>query len=251
MDYPFLLFVVSLVTLWLSAQVGCYLCRRKEDLDEGDKADLSVVLTAALTLLGLIIGFTFSMAITRYDQRKNLESEEANAIGTEYYRAGLLPDAEATRLRGLLKDYLSQRVLFYTATDKHELQRISSSTGQLQDDLWSGLQDSALAQPTPVIALAVSGLNDVLNSQGYTEAAWRNRIPVGAWALMAIIAVCCNILVGYTAKHHEAKPRRYFFVLPFLVSVSFLLIADIDSPRGGMILVRPLNLETVASSLHR
>src|SRR4051794_34464312 len=103
MDYPLLIFLIGLVTFWLSAQLGCYLCRRRSQLDEGDRTDLGVVLTAALTLLGLIIGFTFSMAITRYDQRKDYESAEANAIGTEYIRAGLLPDAQAKRLRESLR----------------------------------------------------------------------------------------------------------------------------------------------------
>jgi hypothetical protein len=94
-------------------------------MESEEREDFGVLLTATLTLLGLIIGFTFSMAISRYDQRKNYEEEEANAIGTEYLRAN------ATQT-----------------------------------------------------ALAVMGMNDVLNTQGYTQAAWWNRIPMAAWGLM-------------------------------------------------------------------
>jgi len=248
MNYPHLVFALSLVVLWLTATTGAYLRRRRRHLEEAEHEDLGVILAAALTLLGLIVGFSFSMAVSRYDQRKNYEEEEANAIGTEYVRASLLPAADATRVRALLRSYLDQRVLFYTTRDAHRLRQINASTAQLQADLWFAVQAPAAAQPTPLIALAVSGMNDVLNSQGYTQAAWWNRIPVAAWGLMGAMAICCNLLVGYNARQTGAKPLR-FFVLPMIVAVSFLLIADLDSPRGGLIRVRPQNLVTLSLSL--
>ena len=82
--------------------------------EKEEREDFGIVLSAALTLLTLILAFSFSMAITRYDQRKNYEEAEANAIGTEYVRADLLPPAEAVKVRELLRKYLDQRVLFYT-----------------------------------------------------------------------------------------------------------------------------------------
>jgi hypothetical protein len=112
------------------------------------------------------------MALGRYDQRKNYEEEEANAIGTEYARAGLLPAVDAAKVRALLLNYLDQRILFYTTRDEQQLAQIDAQTAKLQAELWSAVQAPAVAQPTPVIALAVSGMNDVLNSQGYTQAAW-------------------------------------------------------------------------------
>jgi FtsH-binding integral membrane protein len=248
MDSPLLIFAISLTVLWLSAQAGAYLSRRKGKLEEDEHADLGVILAATLTLLSLIIGFTFSMAITRYDQRKDFEATEANAIGTEYARVGLLPAADTHKVRELLRFYVDQRVLFYTTRSALKLQQIDAATSRLQTDLWSAVQDRASAQPTPVVALVVSGMNDVLNSQAYTHASWWNRIPIAAWALMAAIAICCGCLVGYTARRSEGKAKR-FFVLPLTVSISFFLIADIDSPRGGIIRVHPENLERVSWSL--
>ena len=99
------------------------------------------------------------------------------------------------------------------------------------------------------MALALSGMNDVLNSQGYTQAAYWNRIPVAAWGLMVSIAICCNLLIGYAARRAEAK-AILFFVLPLVVSISFFLIADIESPRSGVIRVRPQNLESLSQSLN-
>jgi len=247
MDFPFLVFFVSLVVLALSVWIGILL-RNREVIEEDLRKDLDIILAATLTLLGLIIGFSFSMAISRYDQRKNYEEAEANAIGTEYVRADLLPGPDAARLRALLKDYLGQRILFYQNRDEHELQKINDRTAQLQTELWSAVQVPGEAHPTQVIALAVSGMNDVLNSQGYTQAAWWNRIPIAAWALMAAIAICSNVLVGYAA-HSVKTGIIQMLVLPLVLSISFLLIADIDSPRRGVIRVHPQNLISLVQNL--
>jgi hypothetical protein len=246
LDSPLLVFTLSFIALWLSALVGDFLRKKVRTMDEAQRQDFGVVQAAALTLLGLLIGFTFSMALSRYDQRKNYEEAEANAIGTEYVRADLLPAVDAASLRELLRKYLDQRVLFYTIRDAQQLRQVDSDTAQLQNRLWSAVQARAATQPTPTGALAVSGMNDVLNSQGYTQAAWWNRIPAAAWLLVAAIAICCNLLVGYGA--HRTSPGL-FTVLPLAVSVSFFLIADIDSPRGGLVRVQPQNLVSLSQAL--
>jgi hypothetical protein len=81
-DSPIRLFFLSLFGLWLSAQIGASV-QRWRTLEENQREDFNVVQAATLTLLSLIIGFSFSLAINRYEQRKNYEEEEANAIGTE------------------------------------------------------------------------------------------------------------------------------------------------------------------------
>jgi hypothetical protein len=247
-DFPILSLVVSFGLLWLGAEIGSLLRNRLAALKEEDRSDFGIVLGAALTLLGLLIGFTFSMVVSRYDQRKTYEEAEANAIGTEYVRADLLPTANATEVRELLKKYLDQRVSFYTTREPHRLAQINNDTTGLQTKLWSAVRGPALAQPTPVIALAVSGMNDVLNSQGYTQAAWWNRLPRSVWVLMMAIAFGCNLLIGFGARRRE---RRLFLIVPIAISISFFLIADIDSPRRGTIHVVPQNLLSLSQSLTR
>ncbi len=246
--YPLLVLTLGLVTLWLSARIGVSFRKRRRDVEETQREDFGVIVAAALTLLALIIGFSFSMASSRYDQRKNLEESEANAIGTEYVRADFLPSVDAARVRTLLRNYLDQRVLFYETRDDRQLRQIDAATDQLQTDLWSAVQVPAAAQPTPVVTIAVTGMNDVLNSKGYTQAAWLNRIPMAAWGLMIVIAVCCNLLIGYGARRGEAKVIL-LLVLPFIVSISFSLIANIDSPRGGLVRVHPQNLAGLSQTL--
>src|SRR5208283_1093839 len=248
--YPLLLvFPLSFAVLWLAARIGVALRKRRTDDTEDFSQDFGIVLGATLTLLGLLIGFSFSMAISRYDQRKNYEEAEANAIGTEYLRADLLSAGDAAKVRALLREYLDQRILFYTTRDGPQLHQVNTYTASLQDELWSAVRVPAATQPTPILALAVSGMNDVLNSQGYTQAAWWNSIPPAAWALMAAIAVCCNLLVGYGAR--PGRARAYLLlVLPLVVAVAFYLIADLDSPRTGIIRVQPQNLLSLSQTLH-
>jgi hypothetical protein len=247
--YPLLIvFPLSFGVLWIAARIGVALRKRRTD-EEGDfSQDFGIVLGATLTLLGLVIGFTFSMAINRYDQRKDYEEAEANAIGTEYIRADLLPVADAAKVQALLKQYLAQRILYYGTDNEQQLGQINASTAELQSALWSAVRAPAMVQPTPIIALAVAGMNDVLNSQGYTQAAWWNRIPIAAWVLMTAIALCSSLLVGYGSRS-TGEGARLLLVLPLVVAIAFMLIADIDTPRHGMIKVRPQNLMSLGESL--
>ena len=167
-----------------------------DSLAEDERSDFGVILAATLTLLGLIIGFSFSMATGRYDLRKTYEEAEANAIGTEYVRVDLLPEPDVAQVRTLLRQYTDLRIRFYTTREFEDLQQINADTAKVQDQLWKAVSQSASAAPTPVRTLAVSGMNDVLNSQGYTQAAWWNRIPLGAWFLMFGIAVFCECADG-------------------------------------------------------
>jgi hypothetical protein len=246
--HPFVVFVLSFLVMWLSAWIGLSLRQRRAKLETGVHQDLDLIVSATLTLLGLIIGFSFSMAISRYDQRKSLEEAEANAIGTEYIRAGLLPADDAAKVRALLKSYLNERILFYVTRDREELQHIDAKTAQLQAGLWSVVQSPAMAQPNPLSALVLSGMNDVLNSQGYTQAAWWNRIPPGAWWLMAAVAICSNLLIGYDSRLAGQRAVR-LLIVPFVLCIAFFAIADIDSPRRGVIRVNPQNLMSLAQSL--
>src|SRR6266481_4935315 len=153
-DNPLIVFALALFALWLSARIGSSFLKRRLNLEEGVREDFSIILTATLTLLVLIIGFSFLMGISRYDQRKNYEEAEANAIGTEYVRADLLPAADAARVRALLRNYLDDRVLFYKTRDDRQLGQIDAATAELETNLWSAVQAPAAAQPTPTVAIA-------------------------------------------------------------------------------------------------
>ena len=234
---PFFVLILTLIVQIIAAFCGNRLRRTLKAYRE-QRPEFDVLRTAALTLLGLLIGFSFAMAVSRYDQRKNLEEAEANSIGTEYLRADLFPPQDAARVRDLLRKYTDKRISYYETKDERLIGEIDAATSKLQADLWSAVLVVSKVEPTPPVTLALSGMNEVINSQGYTQAAWWNRIPLTAWALMGIIAIACNILLGYG----EHRTIWFLLVLPAIVSISFFLIADIDSPRTGLIRILPQNL---------
>ena len=243
---PVLILVLSLTLFWAASLLGIWLRKNVRNLEERNRDDFKFVLGGALTLLGLIIGFTFQMAVSRYDHRKDLEAEEANAIGTEYARADLLPIADATRVHELLKRYIEKRIFTYSSQDEQRLRQVRAETARLQNEMWAVVSASGAAHSTPVTALTVAGMNNVLDLQGYAHAARLNRIPTAAWVLLIVLSLFCNLLLGYGTLE---RIGFLSLILPIALSISLFLIADIDSPRHGVIRVHPQNLETLAESL--
>jgi hypothetical protein len=161
-DSPLAVLVVALIAQVIAALVGDFLRQRARSFKQGERHDFTTVQAATLTLLALIIGFTFSMAVSRYDQRKALEEAEANAIGTEFLRADLLPADDRMRVRDALRKYLDLRIAFYERGIVHASGEIGPLTAAAQDQLWALVVPAAVGQPTPTIALAVSGMSDVI-----------------------------------------------------------------------------------------
>lgn len=247
LKYPLAVGVIFFLLLWASEQFGARVLKPRRKLDEEEHAGFNVILGSTLTLLGLLVGFAFSMAVGRYDQRKNYEEEEANAIGTEYVRLDLLSAADADKLRPMLYHYLQLRIDFYETRNSKHLDQINAAAAAMQNEMWSVVQGAAKAQPSPITALAVAGMNDVLNRQGYTQAAYWNHIPTAAWLLLGIIAVVASVMLGYEVGGLRGKIP--VLVLPAALSIAFFLLADLDSPRGGVIRVYPQNLMALSDSL--
>jgi hypothetical protein len=245
LDYPVLIFFVSFAALWCANWLGTQLRFHRKSISEEERPEFDVVLGAALTLLGLVIGFSFSMAINRFEQRNSFEEEEANAIEAVYLRAGLLPQEDGARVRALLQQYRDLRIQFYLS-GHIETEKLTASTTQAQMELWNAASRPAEAQPTAVAALAVASVNDVIKSEGAARQAWDDRIPAAAWALMFGMALGCNVLLGYGARRAVWKIS---IVLPLVVAVSLAFIADMNSPRGGFIHIRPANLQRLQGIL--
>jgi hypothetical protein len=246
-DHPLLLSSCLFATLWLSILGGVALHRLRR-LEPEERRDFNIILTATLTLLCLILGFSFSMAISRYDQRIGYEEAEANAISAEYARVEMLPATEAADVQALLRTYLAQRVSYYETGNSDQLHQIDGETYRLQKALWAAVKGEAATQPTAVAILVVSGMNDVINSQARAQGSWWNRIPNSAWVLMTIIAICSNLMIGFGGHHVGSRPV-IFLMLPFVLTTTFYLIAEIDSPRSGVIHVVPENLVSLSQSL--
>ena len=131
LHYPLFVLVASFVLQCLAAYVGLLIRAREPSRSADPSSHIDITLGAALTLLALTIAFTLSMAVSRYDLRKNYEEAEANAIGTEYVRADLLPSDGASKVRALLTRYIDRRIQFYSTPEKLEIGQIDADVAQL------------------------------------------------------------------------------------------------------------------------
>jgi len=253
LDHPVVFLLVLLMALGSATRLGAALRTRHGPLEEARRSDFDIVLGATLTLLSLIVAFTFSMAASRYDMRKNYEEGEANAIGTVYVRADLLPAVDAARVQNLLHEYTKLRIRFYTITNytlhtDEQLNELNKATTHKQGQLWAAVVGPVSANQTAPMALVAAGMNDALNSQSYAQAASWNRIPPGAWVLLCTIGLVATIMIGFRFDT-GSRQRMLMLILPTLIAVSLFLISDIDCPRGGVIRVLPLNLMALEPTL--
>jgi hypothetical protein len=242
-------FLVTFLALALAAWFAATRCGSLRQEAVKLNREFEVVQGATLTLLGLIVGFTFSMALDRYEQRKSLESAESAAISTAWLRADLLPAEDRQKVRALLLRYVDSRVAYFDTRMPSRTRAALADSRQLQAELWAAVTTHAKANPTSLTALAVAGIGEVVTSAGDSEASWNNRIPGTAWLLMAAMAVFATLLVGIGLDEGHGFSRM-LLVLPLVIATAFFLIADVESPRMGIIRVVPENLMTLSHTLH-
>ncbi len=245
-DHPLLFFAVTLALFLGSTRMGVLVRLHGHKLTPAERAEFDLVRNAMFTLLGLLIGFAIAMAVSRYDLRKSLEESEANAIGTEFLRLDLMPADVAAKARALLRTYADERIAFYALMNSDELANNAAATADTANALWTAIAPATRAAPTAVTALVAAGMNDVLNSYGYTVAAWRNRLPPEVWMLLILVAASCNVLIGFGAERLSWTTHA---ILPLTASLAILLIADVEGPHNGFVRVHPVNLIDAAASI--
>jgi len=236
----FIALVISLVGLSeLAWHIGLAGSRKKSEADK----DSGTVRSAVLALLGLLLGFSFAVAADRNEARRELLVEEANSIGTTARRAELLPQPHASNVVRFLREYVPLRIEAHREAQFSErFVTLRKRTAELQDRLWAEAVAAAAEQPSPITASFVSSLNETMDLEGKRIAAKRNHVPGAVWLLLLCVSGCGLWLVSYqagTSGRHSILER---FVFPVLVAIVITLITDIDTPRGGLILLdeRPL-----------
>lgn len=250
LDHPVGLFVVATVVLLLVHEIGYRLrafAKRRDD-DDWEK-EVHQTRNQIAVLLSLLIGFTMSMALSRFDQRKELVIEEANAIGTAYLRAGMQAEPIRSAAPGLFRDYVDARLaIFGTASDIDDQSSAVKRARQIQDELWRQATVAAQQTPTPITGLYVSALNDVIDIDAKRVAARRNRVPQDIWALMTVLAILTSLIIGYGQRHRAALAT---FIPVLTVAISMSLIADLDSPVNGLIQVSQQSMQMLSDDLHK
>ena len=204
--------------------------------DERRKAQISTIQGAILGLLALLLGFTFSMAVTRYENRRDLVLQEANSIGTTYLRASLLPDSQKTALEAKLRRYVDVRLAFYGAgNDDAKIAAAENESAAMQRELWAHAIAAAKEAPTPVTATFIVTLNETIDLDAARLHALRSRVPSVVWLLVLVVAGAGCYASGYSAGASGARTGFSNGMLPVLIAVVITLISDFDRPRQGLI----------------
>jgi len=242
-------FPIVLLVGALSMESGFRLARwrlaRKKHETEGPTG---VMVGSMLGLLGFILAFTFGLAATQFDARRQAVLHDANAVGTAYLRAGLLPEPHARTVRTLLREYVEVR-----ETSVRE-QRIAEGIARavaIQSRLWSEAQAAAATLPQQVpTGLFIQALNDVIDQHTLRVAAGLySRVPNVVWLTLVGLTVVGMGSVGFQTGLSE-RPRSVAGLgLAAVFGVVIYLVADIDRPLAGSIQVQRWAMEELLRSM--
>jgi hypothetical protein len=235
-DQWLVIFIVLLLLLGFS-ELGFRLGRRlHERKDEPRKGQIGSVQGAVLALLGLLLGFTFSMAIGRFEHRRELVLQEANSIGTTWLRAALLPEPQHLAVEDLLRRYVDARLAFYDAgSEAARRDEAEAATARLQRELWTHTVAAAKAAPTPITATFIATLNDTIDLDATRLHALRSKVPGAVWLLVLVVAAAGCYASGYGTGATGVRSVFANLLLPALIAIVVTLISDLDRPRQGLI----------------
>lgn len=216
----------------------CFLVGRGVKRKTPDLADSPIgsVQGAILALLGLLLGFSFAMAVGRYDVRRNLAVDEANSIGTTWLRAEFLSGKSGLEVRTILKDYTKLRIESIAALPKSpEMDSLIRRNGEFETRMWEIARREAASNPSPVTVSFITSLNETFDLGSSRIYAARNHVPGAVWLLLIVVAGCGAGGSGYFQGLSMSRSSLNQLVFPVLIAVVITLISDMDRAKHGLI----------------
>ena len=249
-NYPLLsIFLVGVVLVFLACEIGWRLGRRRES--QGVGGNVAALEQSLLGVVALMIGFSFLMALTRFEMRRESVLNEANAIGTTALRARLLPEPYRTESLKLLREYVQMRVDYIpSGKSMVELPAAVNRSNQIQEGLWQQVKAlSAKDNNVVPTGLYIQTLNDMIDNQGKRLSALRNQIPEEVLiSLFAVAAISCGF-AGYASRLDPLRTRLPAAITAALVCAVIFIILDLDAPSTGLIKIDQQSMIDTAASL--
>ena len=242
------LFVATLLIVLLSIECGYRLGRYRHKLSEQEKeSPVGAMSGASLGLLAFLLAFTFGLAATRFDTRRELVVDEANAVGTSWLRAGFLPE-HRQEIRALLRQYVDVRL---ETVQSEDIRKGIRRSEQLQNQLWAQTVDLAEKNPSSiVVGLFIQSLNEMIDLHGKRVAtAFLSRIPAAIWATLYAVATLALAAMGYHGGLAGTRRSLAILAVAFTFSAVMWLIADLDRPQEGTLKVSQQPLIDLRNSM--
>jgi hypothetical protein len=247
-----LILLGSIIFLLAATEMGFRLGRRaRSGVDQVSRSEISTIQGAMLGLLALILGFTFAMAMNRFEARKQVVLEESNAIGTTFLRAQMLPKPPRQEISDQLRRYVDAKLAFDAAgIDRKRLRQAGEETDRLQRQLWS--QATALGEKDPrsiITGLFIQSLNEMIDLHAKGITALENHVPEIIIVLLYFVAIMAIGLIGYGCG--LGGQRNFFVTLmaSILIAAVIMVIIDLDRPRRGLIKVSQQRMLDLKDSL--
>lgn len=254
-DIPAGLIVVGLLVATVSAIEAGYRIglRRRERTDEPARAHIHLTETSTLGLLALLIAFSFSLALQRYDTRSDQVVDEANAVGTAYLRIDLLPAPVREDARRLMREYVDLRVKSSRLTTTQDEWRASvAEAPALHSILWAQAMRAAQLDPSPVTSgLYIQALNEMFDSFGRRDAGLNRHVPEMVLFLLFGVFLVAAAIVGFASGSSGHRPPAVSLVMVALIVLLVYVVLDLDRPRRGLIEVPKQSLYDLQASIHK
>jgi hypothetical protein len=225
--------VVGLASFEFGFRIAIY---RQQQHQEEKESPVGGMVAGTLGLLAFMLAFTFGMAGSRFEDRRQVVLTEANAIGTCYLRAAMLPEPMRTEVKNLLREYVDLRIEAVQQPGK--LEEAVSKSEALQEQLWTQAVAVTEKDRSPIAALFVASLNDVIDLHATrVMAGLRSRVPGVIWIVLYVLAILAMEMIGYHAG--LANSRRSIAAVALIIGFALVLflIADLDRPGQGMLRV--------------
>jgi hypothetical protein len=237
-DVPVLLLfaifaAVTFIAYEIGFQVGHWYQARTPGVQEGPTG---VLVGSLLALLAFLLAITMGMASDRFDTRRGLVLEEANAMGTTYLRAGYLPEPASSEIRNLLREYVPLRV---APSDRATLVANIQRSEELLEEMWSVAEAEAkVTQQGDLMSTFIESLNETIDlNESRIAAGVYARVPASILWLLVIGSVLTLGMVGYSAGLTARRDLLSAIVLIVALGAVLALVIDLDQPRQGFVQV--------------
>jgi hypothetical protein len=240
---------ISLLLGLLSVEAGARVARfRKGRAKDKTEAPVAPIVASTLGLLAFLLAFTFGMAASRFEERRQAVLAESNAISTTYLRSSMLPEPMGTDSRTLLRQYVDVRIA--GARPEQAAQALAKSK-ELHKQLWATAVAAAQKERTPMTSLFMQSLNDVINlHEKRVVAALYNRVPSAIWLGLYSLLVLAMAVMGYHEGMGGTRRSLAVFVLVLAFSTVLALIADLDRPGRGLLRVNQQSMVDLRDSMN-